>query len=286
VTGSGYGLYEVPTASESTEMLLQEAQTSAAAVGTWKYLQQHAHKSRVPTTGSINCTASAFGGDPAPAFVKACYCRSTQPGTLDCTTPKVRGENGGIDKCPDGKVLPCISPRPLALPPSVCEVNENGFYLHWMESNAHAHGLHGGCLSWSVRGSTPFYSTCINIGTAGNEYVCGKLMAGHPNYAATNIGFLLGKRVHCKRPSKSSAWTCSVYKVGLCIQGSSPAFSNNDNANIAALTTETANWAKAAVVHIKNGQLPEKYKCKKSTTNARFQTVDDATFVRNFMSMA
>ena len=154
-----------------------------------------------------------------------------------------------------------------------------------MESKAIG-GLHGACLPWPHYGSIPFYSTCINIGTGGNEYVCGKLLAGHPNYAAANMGFLLGKRVHCKRPSKSSAWTCEVYRIGLCIQGSSPSFSHTDNIHISDLKTETANWAKGAIEHIKNGPLPEKYKCKKSATNARYQTVDDATFVRNYMSMA
>ena len=134
-------------------------------------------------------------------------------------------------------------------------------------------------------------------------------MVGKANYADTNMGFLLGKRVRCKR-ADSGLFTCSAYKVlspalqlrsmtttltmravqlGICMQDVGVSFSKKENWRSKNWLKESKKWAKAAesiLAASPNGLPPVANQCKSSTTHAWYQEVDSKTLTANVMAMA
>lgn len=81
----------------------------------------------------------------------------------------------------------------------------------------------GGCIPYSY-GSVPNYVNChvLNDTVGAEDHVCSKVIAGHANYADANMGFMLGKRVRCRRVEAGGPMQCAVYKV--CLSVLSPAW--------------------------------------------------------------
>ena len=141
--------------------------------------------------------------------------------------------------------------------------------------------------------------------------MCTKVLTGKANYAYKHMGFLIGKRVRCKRVA-SGAFDCSVYKVllpalqlrsmattltmralqlGICMQDVGVNFEHNRNSAYYSpnYLSEAKAWAKAAESILEaspNGLPPVDNQCQSSTTKAEFQEVDSKTLTKNVMAMA
>ena len=138
---------------------------------------------------AVTCSCLMELHPAAVGYNKSCFCDTARPGGLDCSIRS--GTRYPIARCPDGKVT------------------GNGFYARWSDDTEQT----GGCIKYSHVGDIANYVNCIYLNdTPGEEdYVCSKLLVGHANYAAANMGFLLGKRVRCQRAE--FGFQCSTYKV-------------------------------------------------------------------------
>ena len=141
--------------------------------------------------------------------------------------------------------------------------------------------------------------------------MCTKVMTGKANYAASNMGFLIGKRVRCKRGA-SGVFECSTYKarlptlqlrsfpttltmralqLGICMQdvGVNFAHTKNRESNNPHYLSDAKAWAKAAepiLMASPNGLPPADNQCQSSPTPAQFQQVDSKTLTENVMTLA
>jgi len=192
-------------------------------------------------------------------------------GALDCTAAGNDWTNqhqwGEIGDCPDGKLA------------------SKGFYLHWRSEDT----LHGACVPWSFAATTVNYMNCVDLDTtAGSEeYVCGKVMVGHANYADANMGFLAGKRMHCKRENYGP-YQCSNYKIGNCMVDVGYNFPSYGNIFFNYQNTSES-WAQKAVEVLEgsaDGSIPAANRCQSSTTNANSQDVDSKTLTERAIAMS
>lgn len=93
-------------------------------------------------------------------------------------------------------------------------ITTKGFYI---SQGKVGQGFAGWCKSWQGAAALSAEPTWCNM-ISSTTKVCSKMLITHPQKTPASVGTLVAKRMYCKGA------TCSVTKVGLCIDVKTPIF--------------------------------------------------------------